>query len=116
MVMDQNPEFPSMGNIIHRYKHLLNLDSGPSFAKTSSSLKRICSFVCHRNNRLSVTNNMLYTADSVLVAEKARRKRERGGENPLYTRSQKHLYRLFQALLMQGVMPVVNTDFSVHLF
>ena len=26
MVMDQNPALPNMGSIIHRYKHLLNLD------------------------------------------------------------------------------------------
>ena len=46
MVMDQNPALPNMGSIIHRYKHLLNLD--PALKKL---VRPESVFVSHRKNR-----------------------------------------------------------------
>ena len=46
MVIDQNPALPNMGSIIHRYKHLLNVD--PSL-KTLVRPESV--FVSHRKNR-----------------------------------------------------------------
>ena len=46
MVMDHNPALPNMGSIIHRHKHLLNLDPG-----LSSLVRSDCVFVSYRKNK-----------------------------------------------------------------
>ena len=46
MVMDQNPALPNMGSIIHKYKHLLNLDPALKKLVRADSI-----FVSHRKNQ-----------------------------------------------------------------
>ena len=46
MVMDQNPALPNMGSIIHKYKHLLNLDPALKKLVRADSV-----FVSHRKNQ-----------------------------------------------------------------
>ena len=46
MVMDQNPALPNMGGIIHKYKHLLNLDPALKKLVRADSV-----FVSHRKNK-----------------------------------------------------------------
>jgi len=46
MVMDQNPALPNMGSIIHKYKHLLNLDPRLKKLVRADSV-----FVSHRKNQ-----------------------------------------------------------------
>ena len=49
MVMDQNPALPNMGSIIHKYKHLLNLDSALKKLVRADSV-----IVSHRKNQTIV--------------------------------------------------------------
>ena len=46
MVMDQNPALPNMGSIIHKHKHLLNLDPALKKLVRADSV-----FVSHRKNQ-----------------------------------------------------------------
>ena len=105
MVMDQNPALPNMGSIIHRYKHLLNLD--PALKKLVRP-ESVLLFVSHRKNR---------TIGDMLVHNKYRFSGVKAGMRrgkPLHNRFQKqtnYLWWLFRALRMQGAVPVVNAMF-----
>ena len=64
MAMDQNPALPNMGSIMHKYKHLLNLDPALKKLVRADSV-----FVSHRKNK---------TIGSMLIHNKYRASRTAG--------------------------------------
>ena len=106
MVMDQNPALPNMGSIIHKYKHLLDLDPALKKLVRADSV-----FVSHR--KIKTIGGMLvslYTISTVLVELQAVIRRE----TPLlvsFLDQTLQFCRLFGRLTTQGAMTVENAMF-----